>query len=588
MAVVDNDYAAYIQTEAGEYPLRDLGALRTYQREENAGKILTVGSDGIVTPVEMDKTLTDNTKAAPAGVVGDLKGDLENLKNILDIPLNESFSGDARATTQPIIIADSIHLIAGHTYTYALTLTTTSEMPVYLHIWNEESTSISSLTLNAGDTVKSKVYTTTEDVNGSLVLYDVNRAVSYTVTIADEGNTNRIDDINTRINLIKEVVGIKDSLEFHENSYIITPSTGTRDVSTTPHMFSGYTCLSVSCAKGDIFTLTGMPIDNSGARPYMWLDTENTCLYRADITDTFDNVEIVAPSDGFLVVNFDMNYDHSVYSGIKDIADKVGAVNESIKVSPLESMPEYITNGLAYRPVGNQYRGYLCLTCDDGSQELQDYTIPMLLEKNVPCTFSLWATETQPSVILRTQTGIDLVNQAVQNGCSVAQHGEQRWTELSEQELNDFFDAEAEAFSAMGITPYGAVCPAHCINNKVRAIAGGRFGVVRAGYNGFKSEADRIANIKGDVLIANPWSAAGGRSNMFGLTSFNVIDFDLATLKKGLDWCVANNMIYVVYWHDWDLNATQKQLLEDFIDYAKTTTVRFINLGDIPTLGYYK
>ncbi len=517
-----------------------------------------------------------------------MDSNLENLKNILDIPLNESFSGDARATTQPIIIADSIHLIAGHTYTYALTLTTTSEMPVYLHIWNEESTSISSLTLNAGDTVKSKVYTTTKDVNGSLVLYDVNRAVSYTVTIADEDNTNRIDDINTRINLIKEVVGIKDSLEFHENSYIITPSTGTRDVSTTPNIFSGYTCLSVSCTKGDIFTLTGMPIDNSGARPYMWLDTENTCLYRADITDTFDNVEIVAPSDGFLVVNFDMNYDHSVYSGIKDIADKVDAVNENIKVSPLESMPEYITNDLAYRPVGNQYRGYLCLTCDDGSQELQDYTIPMLLEKDVPCTFSLWATETQPSVILRTQTGIDLVNQAVQNGCSVAQHGEQRWTELSEQELNDFFDAEAEAFSAMGITPYGAVCPAHCINNKVRAIAGGRFGVVRAGYNGFKSDADRIANIKGDVLIANPWSAAGGRSNMFGLTSFNVIDFDLATLKKGLDWCVANNMIYVVYWHDWDLNATQKQLLEDFIDYAKTTTVRFINLGDIPTLGYYK
>lgn len=81
MAVLENDYAAYIQTEAGEYPLRDLGALRTYQSEENAGKILTVGFDGIVTPVEMDKTLTDNTKAAPAGVVGEIKSDLEGLPN---------------------------------------------------------------------------------------------------------------------------------------------------------------------------------------------------------------------------------------------------------------------------------------------------------------------------------------------------------------------------------------------------------------------------------------------------------------------------------------------------------------------------
>lgn len=81
MAVLENDYAAYIQTEAGEYPLRDLGALRTYQREENAGKILTVGSDGIVTPVDMDETLTDNTKAAPAGIVGELKGDLVAFKD---------------------------------------------------------------------------------------------------------------------------------------------------------------------------------------------------------------------------------------------------------------------------------------------------------------------------------------------------------------------------------------------------------------------------------------------------------------------------------------------------------------------------
>lgn len=50
MAVLENDYAAYIQTEAGECPLRDLGALRTYQREENAGKVMTVGEDGDIFP----------------------------------------------------------------------------------------------------------------------------------------------------------------------------------------------------------------------------------------------------------------------------------------------------------------------------------------------------------------------------------------------------------------------------------------------------------------------------------------------------------------------------------------------------------
>lgn len=52
MAVVDNDYAAYMQTPQGEYPLRDIGAVRTDQGTENAGKVLGIGSDGMVTPVE--------------------------------------------------------------------------------------------------------------------------------------------------------------------------------------------------------------------------------------------------------------------------------------------------------------------------------------------------------------------------------------------------------------------------------------------------------------------------------------------------------------------------------------------------------
>lgn len=51
MAVVENDYAAYIQTPQGEYPLRDIGAVRTDQGTENAGKVLGIGSDGNVTPV---------------------------------------------------------------------------------------------------------------------------------------------------------------------------------------------------------------------------------------------------------------------------------------------------------------------------------------------------------------------------------------------------------------------------------------------------------------------------------------------------------------------------------------------------------
>ena len=52
MAVIENDYAAYIQTPQGEYPLRDIGAVRTDQGKENAGKVMVVGLDGNLFPRE--------------------------------------------------------------------------------------------------------------------------------------------------------------------------------------------------------------------------------------------------------------------------------------------------------------------------------------------------------------------------------------------------------------------------------------------------------------------------------------------------------------------------------------------------------
>ena len=52
MAILENDYAAYIQTPEGEVPLRDLSALREDQGPENAGKIMEVGLDGKIFPGE--------------------------------------------------------------------------------------------------------------------------------------------------------------------------------------------------------------------------------------------------------------------------------------------------------------------------------------------------------------------------------------------------------------------------------------------------------------------------------------------------------------------------------------------------------
>lgn len=51
MAIL-SDYAAYIHIADGEVPLRDLGALRTNQGTENAGKVMVVGLDGNLFPRE--------------------------------------------------------------------------------------------------------------------------------------------------------------------------------------------------------------------------------------------------------------------------------------------------------------------------------------------------------------------------------------------------------------------------------------------------------------------------------------------------------------------------------------------------------
>ena len=52
VAILENDYAAYIQTQDGEIPIRDLGALRTNQGAENSGKVMVVGLDGNIFPGE--------------------------------------------------------------------------------------------------------------------------------------------------------------------------------------------------------------------------------------------------------------------------------------------------------------------------------------------------------------------------------------------------------------------------------------------------------------------------------------------------------------------------------------------------------
>lgn len=262
-----------------------------------------------------------------------------------------------------------------------------------------------------------------------------------------------------------------------------------------------------------------------------------------------------------------------VVDGQTELSNKVQAlkkVDTDILQEPLTTLPPYIVGNLWYKPLGCLTKPYICLVTDDGRIGMNTYTIPMVLSKGVPCTFAIMS----GSEVMADDTNIDIVKNAITNGgCSVAQHGGVNWTQYTEKGLNDFFDAEATFFAQHEIPVNGAVIPSHYSSKMISALAGGRYGVVRSGFNGY----DTPTIYYGDYL-------AGARSNLYLLPSYNFIYFQtLERNKQIIDYAVQNNLIAIIYTHETSLTEEYKQLFEDIIDYAKTQPIEFITLGDIAT-----
>ena len=242
---------------------------------------------------------------------------------------------------------------------------------------------------------------------------------------------------------------------------------------------------------------------------------------------------------------------------------------QNMLLYPLTKLPSYILGALAYRPLGQLSKGYVCFVSDDGDAELATYTIPMFEAKGVPLTMAVMSNSEVFTDADNAETYTATVVDAVTNhGCEIAQHGGTAWTSYDEYMLNKFFDEEEEFFTSIGLTAYGAVCPQHYINDTIRVVAGGRFGCVRTGYS-----------------YASPYYANylnGARSNIFGLSSQSVIDSTLASHTAVLDTVKANNMLRIMHFHENELDADTKAQLEGIIDYAKEIGLTFITMKDIP------
>ena len=234
-------------------------------------------------------------------------------------------------------------------------------------------------------------------------------------------------------------------------------------------------------------------------------------------------------------------------------------------------------NSISQKNVGYFEKPYICLSCDDGADELATYTIPMIIAKGVPCTFGLYKT----SPVFQHGHTQAVVNAVNNNNCEIAQHGGQpNWTDFSAEELVAFFNDEELFWRNIGVEVKSAIYPTHLSNPMVRAITGSRFGCCRSGYN-----YDGVLYYDDESKPAGslPYYATGPRSNLYAMSSWNMpAGRDLQFVKDCIDWAIANNKLIHFYWHDWDLDAASKSVLEAAIDYAKTQNINFIKLSEVP------
>ena len=318
---------------------------------------------------------------------------------------------------------------------------------------------------------------------------------------------------------------------------------------------------------------------NSGYRYQVWWYNEDdtyisrTAAFKSDVDEYtvtagvhFRLFVTLNPPQNSTVVHID-TFVQNVFIRTQ-INDRVTAV----ETKPLSMLPEYVLNTLSYRPVGVLSKGYILLSCDDGTTGLATYTIPMLINKNVPATFGLLMT----SSVITNESYLATVIDAVENhGCCVAQHGSAQWTTYAEDALNKYFDDTEALFTEKGITEiHGAICPGGAIadtNALVQAVAGGRFKSVFSG------------GLQDEIKYGN-YNAVGARTNMYAMARYSAIGFTQQTYQQAIDDAYNNHYILCPFWHDYSVvDSTAKQaIIEGMIDYAKTKGLAFITMADLP------
>lgn len=527
---------------------------------------------------------------------------IDSLADIVETELPKLYHGDT-IHSQWTPIASNIKLTKGVQYKIKYSIKDAIDRPIYMCLLptaysGSTDNAISTFTMSAGSTIVPEsggYFRMTESTENASIVVNSYAVVDVTAEITPvDGAINAIDRIDGEIETLSVKTANKFDLTDNDISDIKASIGSYQPVKASQEITERNTKITVLSNVSEIYgrryTYTlriKAPIANSG---YF-------ALCKADDTVLFSGT-LTAGTTEVSRTRYALSNDTDMYVWVQMpvapidvelVIDREDLKANTITNSPLTLLPDYVVHNLAYKPLGALDKGYICLTTDDGCEDgtlgVCSYTIPLSIAKNVPFTFSMMSTS---QVFTREDWTNTLLDAIENHNCSVAQHGVTRFTTYSEKELNDYFNEEEDFFKSKGITPKGAVCPTHVINDMVRAVAGGRFGVVRSGYQG-GTESD-IQTYYGDhVENFYNYYTSGANSNKYGLSSFNIAAKPLNYSKAAIDYAKANNKILIALFHEFteDIpNEATKQKISDVIDYAKQVGLEFIRLEDIPKLPF--
>lgn len=164
-----------------------------------------------------------------------------------------------------------------------------------------------------------------------------------TYNTAGDAVRGQIDTVN---NVFNSFIG-SSSISFIEDYYIALKDVGNL-IDTTPVSNSNSAYVILPCVKGDKFTISGTPITTITAmKTYVFTDADNVVTLRGTQTNAISDLTLIAPNDGYLIINLDKRNPYSGYkNGLNLIEDLNGTTNSMIDILEKKSIGTTIESSI--------------------------------------------------------------------------------------------------------------------------------------------------------------------------------------------------------------------------------------------------